>query len=116
MATIFNTVERAAMLDQPRFVVRIELVWDRALADVASHVDTSVLIHGPASVIADNDGHWSIDDIYPNVDIVPGGSLYQITEVFSDKSSQVYYVDVPDAATPVFWVGDLLTSKPEYLK
>ncbi len=115
MATIFNTVERVAGEDQPRFEVEVELVWDTTVAPVAKVEADDILIHGPYYATADNDGHWAIGDLYANTVIVPADSVYKITETFTDSSSQVYYVSIPDAATPVFWVGDILIAEPEYV-
>lgn len=115
MATIFNTVERVTGSDQPRFVAKIELVWDTTLASVAKVESTDRLIHGPFQTVADNDGYWEMDDVYPNDQIAPTGSVYRVTEIFEDGTSQGFYIEVPDNATPTFWVGDCLVAEPGYL-
>ena len=115
MATIFNTVERVAREDQTRFTTKVELLWDTTLASVAKVEDDDVMISGPYYTIADADGYWEIDDVYPNDVITPSDSVYRVTESFSDDSSQSYFIEVPSAATPTFWTGDLTTPAPAWL-
>lgn len=117
MATIFNTVERVAGSDQPRFAVSVELIWDKGLSPVAKLDSEDRLIHGPYSTYADFDGYWEIENIHPNDIILPAGSVYKITETFGDSdatTTQLYYITVPSGATPTYWVGDCLTGEPDY--
>jgi len=117
MATIFNTVERVGGSDQPRFAVSVELIWDKELSPVAKLDAEDRLIHGPYSTYADFDGYWEIENVHPNINILPANSVYKVTETFGDSSAQttqVYYISVPDGATPTYWVGDCLTGEPDY--
>lgn len=115
MATIFNTVERVAGEDEPRFVIRIDLLWDSSLAPVAKVEDADIMISGPFYTMSDADGFWKVDHVYPNDVIVPTGSVYRVTETFS-SSEQKYFIQIPSGATEFYWTGDYVVPSPVWVR
>lgn len=115
MATIYNNIDRVA--DEPKLGVnvKIDLVWDASTSPVALHIDEETMIQGSNGAQTDVEGYWEKDDIVPNDLISPAGSVYKITEELSNSNDVVYYISVPDNATPVFWTGGLIVSRPSYV-
>lgn len=112
MATLFNTVKKPG--GNPQSVkVTISLTWDVDVAPVVSYPDDDTFFVGPFIFHSDDDGYWSISDLIENEVLEPAGSLYKIVET-SSAGDVTYFVDVPSAATPTFWVGDILASKPSW--
>ncbi len=112
MATIYNTIEKTAGVPKSGVVVKVELIWDTSVSPVA-YAD-EVMINGAYGTTTDQDGYWEITTIVENDTITPTDSLYKITEETLSDDDVIYYISVPTAATPTYWVGDLLIS-PEDL-
>lgn len=114
MATIFNNVDKVAGNPQSVYV-EIALVWDTDESPIARDISNDSMIQGPVTVDADETGNWTIN-VVPNDSILPAANAYRIKETIkSTKVSTTYYISVPDAATPEFWVGDLIISTPSWV-
>lgn len=113
MATIYNTIEKAAGVPKSGVTVKVELVWDTSVSPVAYAEET--MINGAYGTTTDQDGYWSVTTIVENDNITPADSLYRITEESVNADDVVYYISVASAATPVYWVGDLIEDTPTWL-
>lgn len=113
MATLTNTSERAASIDQPGFRVVIELVWDTSESPIAIVDSLEMTIKGSFTTTADLDGEWTIEDIVSNNLITPADSAYRITETYGDGNISTYYVQLTSDSD--FWIGDVLVSEPDYV-
>jgi hypothetical protein len=114
MATVSNTIVDPSGVDIESAKIKITLVWDKDLSAVIKDDAAQVLIAGAYSANTDSDGEWTVE-LEPNENLTPLGSLYRVSETVSPGDRKtVYYIDVPDGATPVYWVGDILASSPSY--
>ena len=114
MATIYNNIEKVAGQAQEGVLVTITLLWDKDESIVAKIDDEDTMVQGSFGTSTDEDGRWEQATIVTNDSITPAGSVYSVTERLAGTESAVtYYVSVPDGATPVYWVGDILVDKPE---
>ena len=115
MSQVFNNINKVAGEPQLSAQVTIYLSWDTSLSPVAKVNTTDSMIQGPFGASTDESGHWSAM-LVPNIDISPIGSVYKIVEsVSSNLTDTVYYISVPDGATPVYWVGDIIVSTPDWV-
>jgi len=115
MAQVFNNINKVAGEPQLSAQVTIYLSWDITLSPVAKVNSTDSMIQGPFGVSTDEEGHWSAM-LVPNVDVFPAGSVYRVVEsISSNVNDTVYYISVPDGATPVSWVGDIIVSEPSWI-
>lgn len=116
MATVFNEIDKVAG-DPQRVSVEIRLVWDKSVSPVAVDADDSVMIRGPLLIQTNDEGYWETS-LTPNSEITPADNAYQITETIETPSGDevaVYYISVPDGATPMFWVGGIMIDKPDWV-
>lgn len=60
----------------------------------------------------DEDGEWEVEEITPNDEIDPSGTVYSVLQRPQGGSSYLAYFEVPTAATPIFDLRDLLTEPP----
>ena len=113
MTTVFNNIDRVAGDPYAAVHVTVELSWDSTVSSLATVASNDTVIRGVYGSSTDDNGHWEVD-LVPNVDILPTGSLYKVTErISATDDAQVYFVEVPDGATPpVVWVGDILQDAP----
>lgn len=108
MATIYNTVETPGGAPLRHSDISVQLSSDPD-AGVPRVPDDEVVVRRTHTATTDDEGYWEMDSVIPNSEIEPSGTVYKITE-----ADYVYYVSVPDAATPVFWIGDILVDTPEW--
>lgn len=113
MATIFNTIKKPANGIYSNVEVTVSLTWDTSISSIVSFPDEDSVFYGSYIVSSDDDGYWELDSIIENELLEPAGTLYKIMESTS-AGNFTYYVDVPTGATSVFWVGDILASKPSW--
>ena len=110
MATVFNNINKVAGDPQMSTSVAIEIVWDRSVSPVARVDDDDKMIQAPFYSETDDDGRWETN-LVSNDSILPADSLYRVTEKASQNTPAViYYISVPDNATPTFWAGDLIVT------
>lgn len=112
MAQIHSTIHGADGEPKANATVTIELSWDQDVSPIALDTDNDVAITGPDIEVTDEDGFWEAE-LVPNEVITPLHSVYKITEAV-DGEDRVYYVDVPDGATPVYFIGDILVPAPAW--
>ena len=112
--TIYNNIDRVAGNPQESVHILIELLWDTTLSPVARFDDEETMILGPVSLNSNDDGYWE-KTVVPNEAILPADSVYRITETLRSGPVSVYFVSVPNPATPVVWVGDCIVVKPSWV-
>lgn len=108
MPTVYNNIDKVAGNPNDSIVVSIELIWDTTESVIAKVISEETVVNGTHGTETDDDGNWSVSNIVSNDDITPSGSLYKVTERDSSNNTVIYYIDVPDAATPTSWVGDII--------
>lgn len=114
MATIFNNIDKVAGEPLVSVIVNIVLSWDKNESAVATVTDEETMIRGTYGTETDVDGRWEIN-LVSNDEITPEDSVYKITErITSTNETTIYYVSVPNSATPTSWVGDILVAKPSW--
>ena len=115
MATVFNNIDRVAEDPLSSVLVTIVLLWDTSDSPIAKVEDEDTIIRGTYSTSTDLDGYWEVD-LVSNDEITPIDSVYKITERLSTNNDSVtYYISVPDNATPISWIGDILVEEPVWV-
>lgn len=115
MATIYNTVKKVNGDPAVGVVVTVSLTSDpNGSIPVRDDVDDFSVL-GSSSTETNSSGYWEMDEITPNDEITPAGSLYKVVERSDYGDSVTYYVDIVSAATPVYFVGDILASEPSWV-
>jgi hypothetical protein len=111
MATVYNNIDRVAGDPQATAVVKVELLWDKTTYPVPKHVTEDYMIQGYFIIDVDEEGYWQAS-LVPNINIFPADSIYKVTdtikEVDTPTTTYTYYIEVPDAASPHFWAGNLI--------
>lgn len=115
MATIFNTIKKVNGDPAIGVIVTVALVSDPDESIPVRDDDDDFSVLGSSSTETDTDGYWEMDDLTPNDEITPAGTLYKVTERDVYSNEITYYVDVPDTATPTSFVGDILATEPSWL-
>lgn len=114
MATIYSTIKKANGDPAIGVTVTVSLSVDPdGSVPVRDDTDDFAVL-GSSSTTTDDDGYWSMDEITPNDQITPAGTLYKIVELDTLGNTRTYYVDIPDNATPSFFVGDILAATPSW--
>jgi hypothetical protein len=108
VATVFNNIDRVAGDPLNAVNVAIELIWDTSVSSIARILNEDTVVRGLYSTTTDADGYWEVD-LVSNDDIIPADSLYKITERLAiSNDTAVYYISVPNSATPISWIGDIV--------
>jgi hypothetical protein len=113
-ATIYNNIDKVAGDPQISVTVTLELLWDKNLAPVAKVDDTDTMIAGSYTFNGDENGYWE-KEVVVNGDISPTDTIYKVTEAFNDGTNNTYYISVETSATPIQWVGDIITATPDWI-
>jgi hypothetical protein len=112
MATIFNTLNKPNGEPIRDALVSVTLSWDTSLDSFVKDENNEIVVDDVAQTKSDVDGYWEMD-LIPN-DLLTPTSVYKITETISLTNSNIYYIEISDSATPVFWIGDLVVSTPAW--
>lgn len=114
MATIFNTVKKVNGEPAVGVVATVSLSADPDGSVPVRDDDDNFSVFGSSSTETNSSGYWEMDDITPNDEITPAGSVYKVVERDSASNTVTYFVEVPVAATPVSFVGDILAPEPSW--
>lgn len=115
MAIVFNTV-KTPNGTPVRSKVEVQLVAGPHPGDPGFLSDDQVTILSRVATGANDSGYWAVE-LEPNSEIEPANTYYKITERYPPaNSTTVYYIRVPDDATPTYWVGDILINDPQTIK
>jgi len=113
MATLYNTLERAASVNAFA-VVNLELVWDTDAQSVPLNSSEESSALGDWSATTDSDGKWIFETVDPNTDITPTGSnVYKVTETVNGEEGVVSYVEITGNGS--YWLGDVIVSTPAWV-
>lgn len=114
MATIFNTIKKTNGDPAIGITVTVSLSSDPDESVPVRDDDDNFSVFGSSSTLTDDDGYWSMDEITPNDQITPTGTLYKVVEMDSASNTVTYYVDIASAATASYFVGDILEATPSW--
>ncbi len=116
MATLHNTVERAASAGVTA-TVEIELLWDESVQPAAINTVEERTINGVTRTATDLAGYWEFDNVDLNANISPTENVYKVTESIDDSVTTddiVYYVTVVSSGDN--WIGDVMVTKPSWIE
>lgn len=114
MATIYSTIKKANGDPAVGVTVTVSLTADPTGSVPVRDDADDFSVFGSSSTETNDSGYWEMDNITPNDQITPAGTLYKVVETDAAANTVTYYVEVPDNATPTFFVGDILAATPSW--
>lgn len=112
MATVFNTLTKPNGQPLRNIDVSVSLSWDTNGAVFVKNENNETVVDNTAKTRTDVDGYWEMT-LTANSSLTPT-SVYRVVETIDSVNINTYYIEIPDAATPTFWVGDIIVSQPAW--
>jgi hypothetical protein len=111
-ALIYNTV-RTPDGRPINSKVEIRLIAGATYSEPGYLRDDQITILSTWASQTGDDGYWAVE-LEPNDLIDPEGTYYEVIERYPPGNRTTkYYIRFNDAATPSYWVGDVLIHDPE---
>ncbi len=115
MATVYNTL-RSPDGAPVSASIEVRLIASTTNLDAGGFLsEDEIEILGRWVSQTNSSGEWSVE-LEPNDGIDPTGTFYEIKERYlPGKRLNSFYIEVPNSATPTFWVKDILITPPPAL-
>jgi len=112
MATVFNTLNKPNGQPLRNVAISVTLSWDTNTDVFVTDDSNEVVVDSVAKTKTDVDGYWEMD-LTANSALTPT-TVYKIVETIDATNINTYYIEISEAATPTFWVGDIVVSTPAW--